>query len=129
MSYDKLQNAFQNKTPYKYNKEVIFDGTKIIKRIVHNKDGDSHFKNPTKITESVDEENKRNILTIETINSSGLLVKIAEIFKNYEASIHSAKITTLGEKVEDTFFIEDLRTSLISKNKMQKIKKALAEII
>ena len=52
-----------------------------------------------------------------------------EIFKNYEASIHSAKITTLGEKVEDTFFIEDLRTNLISKNKMQKIKKALAEII
>ena len=108
---------------------AIFDGTKIIKRIVHNKNGNSHFKNPTKITESVDVENKRNILTIETINSSGLLVKIAEIFKNYEASIHSAKITTLGEKVEDTFFIEDLRTNLISKNKMQKIKKALAEII
>ena len=30
MSYDKLQNAFQNKTPFKYSKEVIFDGTKII---------------------------------------------------------------------------------------------------
>jgi len=30
MSYDKLQQAFQNKTPYKYNKEVIFDGTKIV---------------------------------------------------------------------------------------------------
>ena len=30
MSYDKLQQAFRNKTPYKYNKEVIFDGTKII---------------------------------------------------------------------------------------------------
>ena len=30
MSYDKLQQAFQNRTPYKYNKEVVFDGTKII---------------------------------------------------------------------------------------------------
>jgi hypothetical protein len=30
MSYDKLQKAFKNKTPYKYNKELIFDGTKII---------------------------------------------------------------------------------------------------
>jgi len=108
---------------------AIFDGTKIIKRMVHDKNSNSHFKNPTKITESVDEENRRNIITIETINSSGLLVKIAEIFKNYEASIHSAKITTLGEKVEDTFFIEDLRTNLISKNKMQSIKKALSEII
>lgn len=41
MSYDKLQQAFQNRTPYKYNKEVIFDGTKIVAteiRWVH-KDG------------------------------------------------------------------------------------------
>ena len=30
MSYDKLQQHFKAKTPYKYNKEVIFDGTKII---------------------------------------------------------------------------------------------------
>ena len=30
MSYDKLQQAFQNKTSYKYNKEVIFDGTKVV---------------------------------------------------------------------------------------------------
>ena len=30
MSYDKLQQHFKAKTPYKYNKEVIFDGTKVI---------------------------------------------------------------------------------------------------
>ena len=30
MSYDKLQQAFKKKTPYKYSKEVDFDGTKII---------------------------------------------------------------------------------------------------
>ncbi len=30
MSYDKLQQHFKAKTPYKYNKEVIFDGTKIV---------------------------------------------------------------------------------------------------
>ena len=41
MSYDKLQQHFKARTPYKYNKEVIFDGTKIIAteiRWVH-KDG------------------------------------------------------------------------------------------
>jgi [protein-PII] uridylyltransferase len=108
---------------------AIFDGSKNLKRMNYKDNSNSHFKNPTKITESIDEQNKRNIITVETINSSGLLVKIAEIFKECEASIHSAKITTLGEKVEDTFFIEDLRTNLISKNKMQRIKKALGEII
>ena len=30
MSYDKLSTNFKSKTPYKYNKELIFDGTKII---------------------------------------------------------------------------------------------------
>ena len=30
MSYDKLSTNFKARTPYKYNKEVIFDGTKII---------------------------------------------------------------------------------------------------
>tara|TARA_A100001515_G_C4545772_1_gene201745 strand:- start:182 stop:628 length:447 start_codon:yes stop_codon:yes gene_type:complete len=30
MSYDKLQQAFKDRKPYKYNKEVDFDGTKII---------------------------------------------------------------------------------------------------
>ena len=30
MSYDKLATHFKARTPYKYNKEVIFDGTKII---------------------------------------------------------------------------------------------------
>ena len=30
MSYDKLSTNFKSRTPYKYNKEVIFDGTKIV---------------------------------------------------------------------------------------------------
>ena len=41
MSYDKLSTNFKAKTPYKYNKELIFDGTKIVAtevRWVH-KDG------------------------------------------------------------------------------------------
>ena len=41
MSYDKLQQHFKARTPYKYNKELIFDGTKIVAteiRWVH-KDG------------------------------------------------------------------------------------------
>ena len=30
MSYDKLQQHFKAKTPYKYSREIIFDGTKVI---------------------------------------------------------------------------------------------------
>jgi len=110
--------------------KAIHSGSKKLNKIdVRSDSKNMHFKKPTKITDSIDKQKNRNIITIETTNSSGLLVKIAQIFKSYDVSIHSAKITTLGEKVEDTFFIEDQNINLISKNKIQKIKKALSEII
>ena len=49
---------------------AIFDGSKNLKRMNYKDNSNSHFKNPTKITESIDEQNKRNIITVETINSS-----------------------------------------------------------
>ena len=92
------------------------------------KNKNTFFEKNTKVDDSIDKQKNRNIITIETINISGLLVKIAKVFREFGASIHSAKITTLGEKVEDTFFIEDQNFKLISGSKMIKIKKALKEI-
>lgn len=92
------------------------------------KNKNTFFEKNTKVDDSIDKQKNRNIITIETINNSGLLVKIAKVFREFGASIHSAKITTLGEKVEDTFFIEDQNFKLISGSKMIKIKKALKEI-
>jgi len=108
----------------------IFNGSKKLKAPNIKKQIENvHFDKLSKISDSVDKQKNRNIITIETRNSSGLLVKIAKIYKDFDASIHSAKITTLGEKVEDTFFIENDKMNLLSKNKVNKIKKALAEII
>jgi len=45
------------------------------------------------------------------------------------ASICSARINTLGDRVEDTFEIEDINLSIVSKSKIQKITKALTELI
>ena len=106
-----------------------FSGIKEIKTIKNSKSINSHFNKKTKITDSVDSKKNRNVITIETIDSSGILVKIAKVLKEFNTSIHSAKITTLGEKVEDTFFIVNNDLSLISKTKINKIKKALEEVI
>ena len=106
-----------------------FSGIKEIKTIKNSKSINSHFNKKTKITDSVDSKKNRNVITIETIDSSGILVKIAKVLKEFDTSIHSAKITTLGEKVEDTFFIVNNDLSLISKTKINKIKKALEEVI
>lgn len=45
------------------------------------------------------------LLSIVTTDRRGLLYAIAEIFRRYEIDLHTAKIMTLGERVEDTFLI------------------------
>ena len=49
-----------------------------------------------------------------------MLSKVAKIFLDQGVSIDSARITTLGEKVEDNFTVIDEKTKLaLSKNKAQ----------
>ena len=67
------------------------------------------FALKNKITINPDKNKKRKRITIETLDSPGLLIKISEIFLNENMQIHSARITTLGEKVEDTFLISPVK--------------------
>lgn len=48
------------------------------------------------------------ILEVVTADRSGLLATIAEVLLEHEIHILSAKITTLGERVEDLFVIEHI---------------------
>ena len=57
------------------------------------------------------------------------LIKIAKTFNEHGISIHSARINTLGEKVEDTFEVEDFTISSVSQNKINKISSVLEKII
>jgi [protein-PII] uridylyltransferase len=89
----------------------------------------SAFKNMSKISNVEDVDRKKNLLTIEALNSTGLLVKIAKTFNEHGISIQSARINTLGEKVEDTFEVEDFTLSSVSKKKINKITSVLEKII
>ena len=71
----------------------------------------------------------KNLLTIETSDSPGLLGRIAQVFKDNDVSIYSARINTLGDSVEDTFEIEDTTSSLVSSKKINKISRVLKETI
>jgi [protein-PII] uridylyltransferase len=87
------------------------------------------FKKVLYITNIEDELKQRNLLTIETLDSHGLLGKIAKVLNENGTSIYSARINTLGDRVEDTFEIEDINLSKVSNAKIQKITKALTELI
>ena len=50
------------------------------------------------------------------------------LFEN-GTSIYSARINTLGDRVEDTFEIEDVTLSCVADKKIKKISESLKEII
>ena len=53
---------------------------------------------------------ERNCTVVQVISPDrpGLLAKIAEIFMRFGIIMQNAKISTLGERVEDVFFVTDL---------------------
>ena len=52
-----------------------------------------------------DERGTYMVLSVISSDRPGLLYRIARVLVDYAISLHSAKINTLGERVEDTFLI------------------------
>ena len=99
------------------------------KKLMLKKKKNESFGKPFKISNVEQKDKKRNLLTIETSDSPGLLVKIAKILHENGTSIYSARINTLGDRVEDTFEIEDVTLSSVSSKKIKKISNTLKETI
>ena len=89
----------------------------------------NNFEKIVNISDSVNKEKVRNLITIETSDSQGLLVNIAKVFFDNNVSIFSARINTLGDRVEDTFEIENHNKTLLGKNKVKKIVAALEKVV
>ncbi len=52
-----------------------------------------------------DEKGQRWVLSISASDRAGLLYSIARVMANHEISVELAKISTLGERAEDTFLV------------------------
>ncbi len=61
-----------------------------------------------------DKETNTSILQVITPDRPGLLAHLASIFSRYELILYNAKISTLGERVEDTFYIRNKHNQLIA---------------
>ncbi|MHA7969513.1 [protein-PII] uridylyltransferase [Rhizobium sp. CAU 1783] len=52
--------------------------------------------------------NKFTVIEVECLDRIGLLAEITAVLSDLSLDIHSARITTFGEKVIDTFYVTDL---------------------
>ena len=68
-----------------------------------------YFSMPTQTKISQDSIKQQTVLEVVTPDRPGLLARIGRIFFDYDIELQAAKITTLGERVEDVFFITDAR--------------------
>lgn len=73
---------------------------------------------------------KHTMLELITTDQSGLLSKIGQVFRDQEIILHNAKVTTIGSRVEDMFYISDRQTRLITNaNKQNQLRKAIFEAL
>jgi [protein-PII] uridylyltransferase len=75
-----------------------------------------HFPITPRVTLLPDERAQHWVLSVSASDKAGLLFTIARILANHQINLKLAKITTLGERVEDIFLIEG---SALQQNKSQ----------
>jgi len=73
-----------------------------------------HFDVNTEIVFSNDKFSQYTRLDLVAKDQPGLLALLAQAFKRCDLRLHDARITTLGEKVEDTFIISHKDNSAIN---------------
>ena len=66
-----------------------------------------HFAFPTEVTLSNDTINQRTVMEVITPDRPGLLARIGQVLLEHRVRLTNAKIATLGERVEDVFFVTD----------------------
>jgi len=66
-----------------------------------------HFAFPTEVVFSNDTINERTVMEVITPDRPGLLARIGQVLLNHRIRLSNAKIATLGERVEDVFFVTD----------------------
>ncbi len=64
-----------------------------------------HFAFPPQVTIHNDMQRPQTIIEVIAPDRPGLLARIGQLFQDFDLSVQNAKIATLGERVEDVFFV------------------------
>jgi [protein-PII] uridylyltransferase len=88
-----------------------------------------HFKFPLQVSFIKMSAKSKTMIEIIALDRAGLLANIAQVFQQLKINIHSAKITTFGEKADDVFTISTSdNVALTEKEKQQLADKLTQEI-
>lgn len=90
-----------------------------------------HFTIKTTIKFQYDNQNNRTMMSLVTTDTTGLIATLTKAFAKHKVQIQHAKIATMGERAEDTFFIVDKKrqplSDILQKSLYETIIKLLGE--
>ena len=84
-----------------------------------------HFDVPTIIDFEFNEASGQHIMSLQTLDQPGLLARVGQVFLQQGIEVHAARITTLGERAEDMFYLSDQNDAPLSIEKLDTLKAAL----
>lgn len=88
-----------------------------------------NFQVPTTINFTYNKASQQHVMNLTTLDQPSLLARIGQVFLNEDIEIHAARITTLGERAEDMFYISDIGDGMLSDEKLGRLKNALIEVL
>ena len=89
-----------------------------------------HFPIPTHIKFHADPLNRHTIIELITTDHAGLLSKIGHAFVQKNIHLHSAKISTIGCRAEDMFYITDNQSQPITDpDRQEQIRKEILNVL
>ena len=87
------------------------------------------FKTPTTIAITVDERNRRSVLELTAGDRPGLLCDVGKVLWEERVDLHAAKISTLGERAEDVFYLTDRAQRPLDEAAAERLRVHLSEAL
>jgi len=83
------------------------------------------FSTPVQINLSKDPTRQRTVLELVAGDRPGLLFQVGKVFEDLDIQLQNAKISTLGERAEDVFFISSATNEPLDAATCERLQRAL----
>jgi len=85
------------------------------------------FSVKTVVNYSKTNSKNRTMLEIISMDRPGLLASIGQVFQDLKINIHSAKITTFGERAEDVFTVSNEENTTLTEQEQETLRQRLCD--